>query len=93
MYELPPNDPLVRARPFNSITGSELTLGAVQKLAVAADENRAALAKLLAKLNATIDDLDRRIASVESEVKAQIAGAAAGGETLAQRLARLNPRR
>ena len=90
MYELPNNDPLVRSRKFNSITGTELTLGNVKKLAEAAVENYENMTKLAAKLDGALADLERRIASVEAEAKAAIAGA--GGETLRQRLARLNPR-
>jgi hypothetical protein len=99
MYELPNNDPLVRSRPFNPTTGSELTLGAVQKLAAATADLRAADGSILAKVakfeaafNAAIADLERRIDHVETETKARIVDAAAG-ETLAERLARLNQRR
>jgi hypothetical protein len=79
-------------------TASVLTTGAIGKLAAATANLRVEttdlnerLAKYRAAFDETLDDLERRIASVEAEVKAQIAGA--GGETLAERLARLNPRR
>ena len=92
MYELPDSEPLVRSRPFNSVTGASITVGSIQKLAAAADDNRAALAKMAAKLDADIAELERRLDVVEAETKARIA-AVSTAETLAQRLARLNPRR
>ena len=90
MFEINDLDPLVRARKYNSVTGSTITVGSIAALADAADDNRATMAKLAAKLDGALADLERRIASVEAETRAAIAGA--GGETLAQRLARLNPR-
>ena len=61
MHIISDDDPLVRPRrPYNSVTGSELTLGAVKKLADAADENRTALAKLTADLDAKIAGLNKR---------------------------------
>ena len=47
---------------------------------------------MAAKLDADIAELERRLDVVEAETKARIA-AVSTAETLAQRLARLNPRR
>ena len=94
MHIVPDSDPLVRARrPFNPVSGSSITVGTLSKIADAVAENYATMSKLAAKLDETLADLSARIASVEAEVKVQIAGAMVDGETLAQRLARLNPRR
>jgi hypothetical protein len=94
MYEIKDSDPLVRSRrPFNSVSGSEITVGNIAKISDSLAESRDTMSKLTAKLAATIADLERRIVVVEAETRARIAAAISGDETLAQRLARLNPRR
>lgn len=80
-------------------TAAVLTTGAIGKLAAATADLRAGNGNILAKIanyetqfNAALADLSARIDHVETETKARIADAVAG-ETLAERLARLNPRR
>jgi hypothetical protein len=94
MYELPHDDPSLRSRRFDADrpSGTELTLGNVQKLASAAAELRVEttdinerLAKYRAAFDATIADLNQRIAVVEATTKTAIAEAA-------QRDARRGPR-
>ena len=58
MHILPNSDPLVRSRrPFNSVAGSELTVGNIAKIADSLAESRDTMAKLAADLAAKIADL------------------------------------
>lgn len=84
MYELPHDDPLLRSRRFDPDrpSGTELTLGNVQKLASAAAELRVEttdinerLAKYRAAFDATIADIEKRIAAVEATARTAIAEA------------------
>ena len=75
MHILPDSDPLVRARPFNPVTGSTITVGTISKIADSLAESRDTMSKLAADLDAKIADLSARIASVEAETKAQIKAA------------------
>ena len=87
MHIIKDDDPLLRSRPFNPVSGSTITVGTISKIANSLAESRETMSKLAAKLDGALDDLSARIASVEAEVKAAVADA--GGDGLAKRLARL----
>ena len=75
MHILPDSDPLVRARPFNPVTGSTITVGTISKIADSSPNPDETMNKLAADLGARIADLKSRLDVVETETKARIKAA------------------
>ena len=65
MHILPNSDPLVRARPFNPVTGSTITVGTISKIANSLAKSYETMNKLAADLGTRIADLNSRLDGLE----------------------------